>query len=143
MVGFWDRVTGSGFSTPFASLNILRWLILGSQRRAEANGAYHTSTGYRDSMRKQGLETPSLRPEAEFIQCRMSYFLDLERLAAFLPVFLGGRPSFGLGTNVLTSDSNTKVLPASVTFDKRPRLMRSAIACFDTPRVRAASAWEM
>ena len=32
----------------------------------------------------------------------MSYFLDLERLVAFLPAFLGGRPSFGLGINAST-----------------------------------------
>jgi hypothetical protein len=76
-------------------------------------------------------------------QRRMSYFSDWERFIAFLLALLEGRPDFGLGTNALTSDKSTRLLPASVIFDKRPRLMRSAIACFDTPRMRAASAWEI
>jgi hypothetical protein len=77
-------------------------------------------------------------------QCRLNlddYFLALELFTAFLPaVFLRGRPSFGLATNASTSARNTSVLPATVILDSLPRLMRSAMACFDTSRIRAASA---
>ena len=54
-------------------------------------------------------------------------------------VFLAGRPSFGCATNVSTSDRSTRILPATLTLVSRPRLTRSAIACLDTPRIRAAS----
>lgn len=69
------------------------------------------------------------------------YFLGLARVAGFLiAVFLEGRPSFGSAMYASTSARSTNALPATVTFDNLPRRMRSAMACLDTPRMRAASA---
>jgi hypothetical protein len=58
-------------------------------------------------------------------------------------VFLRGRPLLGIGTKSAMSDRRTRTRPATVIVDTLFRLTRSAIACLETLRVRAASAWEI
>ena len=60
-----------------------------------------------------------------------------------VPVFLlGGWPT-GCGSNASTSVRSTSVRPATPTVVRRPRWIKSAMACLDTPRIRPASACEI
>ena len=64
-------------------------------------------------------------------------------LACFLRiVFLRGRP-IGSGTKASTSDRRTSIRPPISRADRRFRRISLAMACLDTPRIRAASACEI
>ena len=65
-----------------------------------------------------------------FIKVRMSHFLALTRLAALPPGPFWGTPSLDLETNASTRARNTSVLSATVTFDNRPRTLRSSSPAF-------------
>jgi len=68
-------------------------------------------------------------------------FFDFVCLPVFLAdFFLGGRPNLGIETKASTSERKTSFLPPTETAVSRPRLIKSPIACFDTPRIRVASA---
>ena len=56
--------------------------------------------------------------------------------------FLGGLP-IGRGTKASTSDRRTTIRPAISRDESRFRWISLAIACLDTQRRRAASAWEI
>lgn len=56
--------------------------------------------------------------------------------------FLRGRP-IGIGTKASTSDRRTSLRPPISRADRRFRLISLAMACLDTPRIRAASTCEI
>jgi hypothetical protein len=69
--------------------------------------------------------------------------LNLFCLDVLVPVFpLGGWPT-GFGSNASTSVRSTSSRPATLTDVRRPRRSKSAMACFDTPRILPASACEI
>lgn len=74
----------------------------------------------------------------------VAFLPEVDFLVCFLAAcFLGGLPVFGWASNASTSVRRSSLRPAIVTVDKRPRLIKSAIACRETLRSVAASVCEI
>jgi hypothetical protein len=67
---------------------------------------------------------------------------DLLMDAFFGAVLFRGRP-MGIGIKASTSDLRTSIRPPILRAANRSRAISLAMACLDTPRIRAASDWEI
>lgn|ERR1700733_811375 len=82
-----------------------------------------------------------LRPTNSTVAERGAYCLEGFSLEGpLLAAFLGRTLGLDRGTNCSTSERRMRLLPATVTGFSLFRRMRLAMACWDTRRIRAASA---
>lgn len=96
-----------------------------------------------------GCDTPRMRAaSAREMYSLCMFAVDVVEVSVFtnstldflITFFFAGRPVFGCATNASTSERRTSMRPAIRTVVRRRRRIKSAMACGDTPRMRAASA---